>query len=220
MYKMPRIKIIALRIITPVIIFFAIISTFVAGFFCVYTRTYVKGLSMSPTLNQMYAQNGEQDVIYINRFAKAEVNDIVVLDLRSHASFGDYAVKRLVAVEGDIVNIIFNTTSMQYELIVNGKLAQARPYSNDFMGNNTFECFKQYVLEHQDDTTRVLKNNNEEIEGVIIKSGEIFVLGDNWNQSKDSSLVGPISDKMLVGRVDFIIRPTENEFFTILKRIF
>ncbi len=216
MYKLPKGKLIVLKILTVIVIFFALISSIVASFFVVYGRTYVNGNSMSPTLNVTYKQSGKRDVIYINRFSSGKVGDIVVLDLRKNNSFGDYAVKRLVAVGGDVVNIVNNNG--EYDLVVNGQIIN---YGfNKTSGHNTYNSFVQYVNNHKHDTTRIKQNQNGDIEGVIVKSGEIYVLGDNWECSVDSSLVGPISKKVIVGRVDIVVKPKQCEILTILKRIF
>ena len=218
MYNLPKRRLILLRIITVVVIFFAIISSVVAGFFVIYIRTSVKGTSMLPTLNTTYTLNGQRDIVYINRFNKGKVGDIVVLDLRDNSSFGGYSIKRLVAVEGDIVNMKFDTQTLEYCLVVNGKVIESRP--NKDLGYNTYGCFSDYVLLHEHDSSRVIKNDQDEVEGVAIKKGEIFVLGDNWDVSKDSSLIGPLNENTIVGRVDIVVEPGENEFLAILKRIF
>ena len=172
MYKIPAKKLIFLRIITCVIIVFALISTAIAGFFVVYNRTYVKGLSMYPILNSKYEQTNKRDVIYINRFAKTKKGDIIVLDLREHNVFMNYAVKRLIATEGDIVNITFDIDKMEYYLIVNGEIVETKQYQN--LGYNTYSCFNQYVSNHKADSSRISKNNQDEVDGVIVKTGEIF----------------------------------------------
>lgn len=218
MYKIPKARLIILRVIICFIIFFAMITTLTATFCVVYTGTYVQGTSMAPTLNVNYSTTGLRDKIYINRFNKGKVGDIVVLDLRNDINFGNYAVKRLVAVEGDMVKINYNNSQSQFELIVNDNVVQLVAKTNIL--NNTYESFKQYLQTHKEDASRVVLNNELEPEGVRIKSGEIFVLGDNWYESKDSSLVGPISKKSIVGRVDIVIKPNQNEFLAILKGIF
>ena len=217
MYKIPKARLIVLKIIISVIVFFALISSLIAGFFVFYIRTPVNGTSMVPTLNIEYEATSQKDIIYVNRFNKGRIGDIVVLDLRQHIEFEDYTVKRLVAEEGDIVNIIFDNQSLTYNLVVNGEIVESKP--NKQFGYNTYSCFQQYVSYHQD-SDRVIKNDQNKIEGIIIKSGEIFVLGDNWDVSKDSSTVGPISKSAIVGRVDIIVKPTQNEILTVLKRIF
>ena len=218
MYKIPRARLILLRIITAVIVFFALVVFAVSSFFVVYTRTDVKGSSMAPTLNEFYSQTGEIDIVYINRFNKGKVGDIIVLDLRKNADFGEYVIKRLVAVEGDIVNIEFDEQNLQYNLVVNGEIVQSKPNQNG--GYNTYHGFVNYVANNRLDNTRVLKNEHNKVEGIRVKDGEVFILGDNWDCSKDSSLVGPVSKKTIVGCVDIVVKPYKNEILTILKRIF
>ena len=67
--------------------------------------------------------------------------------------------------------------------------------------------------------SRVSKLDNGDY-GVKVNHGEVFVLGDNWNVSKDSALVGPINEKTIIGRVDYVIKPNQNEIVSIIKRIF
>lgn len=218
MYKIPKGRLILLRVITAVIVFFALITSLVAGFFVVHTRTYVNGASMAPTLNATYSQTGQRDIVYINRFSKGKVGDIVVLDLRQHSTFGNYIIKRLVAVEGDIVNIVFDENNLRYSLIVNGVTVESK--ENKQGGYNTYGYFSNYVSQHKQDATRVIQNEQNEVEGVKIKTGEVFVLGDNWDMSKDSALVGPLPQKSIVGRVDIVVKPNQNEILAVLKRIF
>lgn len=218
MYKIPRRRLIFLKVMTIVVVFFAFISTLVAGFNIIYIRTHVNGYSMYPTLNSTYEQTGKRDIVYIHRFAKCKVGDVIVMDLRSHPNFDDYAIKRLVAVGGDVVNIEFDEQNLVYNLIVNDKIVQTKQHK--LFGYNTYSCFTQYISSHEQDGSRISKDEHGKVKGVIVKRGEIFVLGDNWDTSKDSSLVGPIKQNTIVGRVDIIVKSTQNEFLTILKRIF
>ena len=180
-------------------------------------RTYVNGSSMSPTLNTTYNQTKKRDIVYINRFAKCEIGDIVILDVRNVVGFGDYAIKRLIAKEGDVVNIEINASNNTYDLTVNKQLVYSKPYQ---AGLSTYVSFNAYVLNHQQDNSRISRDGENKIQGIIIKRGEIFVLGDNWEGSKDSATVGPFSAKTLVGKVKIIVKPNQNEFLTVLKRIF
>ena len=212
MYKLPTKKIFWLRTITAVIVFFALISMFVASFNICYIRTPVKGLSMYPTLNYT---TGE-DIVYINRFANVKKNDIVVLDLTKHPEFQNYSIKRLIATEGDIVKIKLNIDELVFDLVVNNNVIYSKHYDNGF---NTYNSLNTYISNHQLDSSRIIKDEQGD-DCVIVKQGEIFILGDNWNVSIDSSLVGPISSKTIVGRVDIISTPNQSELLQILKRIF
>ena len=218
MYKLPCGRLIFFKVVMAITIFFALICTIVAGFFVVYIRVPVNGTSMLPTLNIYLEETGGNDIVYINRFNKGKVGDIVVLDLRDNANFGDYPIKRLVATEGDVVNIEFDNTAQQYNLVVNQNIIYSKAYKT--FGYNTYTAFQQYVNLHKHDKTRIAQDEHGNIKGVNIKIGEIFVLGDNWDVSKDSSLVGPISKKAIVGRVDIVATPKQNEILSVLKGIF
>lgn len=214
MYKIPTKRLILFKIITVVIVFFALCWTMIAGFNVIYTRAHVNGLSMYPTLNEQLSTVNQRDVIYINNFAKPARNDIVVMDLRSHAEFGNYTVKRLIATSGDVVTITIENDC--YVLKVNAQLVYTRSFSD---GLNTYLSFDKYVKEHMYQKSRVSKLDNGDY-GVKVNHGEVFVLGDNWNVSKDSALVGPINEKTIIGRVDYVIKPNQNEFVSIIKGIF
>lgn len=210
MYKFANKKIVIMRTVATVAVCFALISICFAGFFIVFCRSKVNGNSMEPTLNAQFSINGKQDVIYINRFADVKRGDIVVIDATKHSTFGNYIIKRLIAVEGDIVNMIYDNTVRQYKVIVNNEVVDSRPYQ-DF-GYNTYDNFYAYI--NNVDESRKTEN------GLIIGKGEIFVLGDNWDNSKDSALVGAFKSKDIVGKVEIIARPNQNEFIEVLKRIF
>lgn len=187
-----------------------------AGFNIIYIKTYVTGLSMSPTLNAGMESGQKGDKIYINRFAKLKVDDIVVLDVTNNPAFeGNYIVKRLIAVEGDIVNIEYDNENKQYNLIVNGEVLYSK--ENAFgapFEPNTVSCLQNYIEENLNDSSRICE------QGIIIKKGEVFLLGDNWNVSKDSSLLGPFNKSDLVGRVDIVVHKGENTFAKIMQHIF
>jgi len=207
-----------MKLITIVMVFCAIIVTIVSTFFIVYSRSKVNGYSMLPTLNSSFEKYKKNDIVYINRFSNVRTGDIVVLDLSKNANFNGYAVKRLIATEGDIVNIVYDGVDREYDLIVNNKVFYSMEYQ-DF-GYNTYNSFLQYVSNHQHDTSRIYRDLDGNIQGIIIKSNEIFVLGDNWNLSKDSSMFGPFKKSTIVGRVDIIVKPNQNEFWQVLKQIF
>lgn len=210
MYKIPVKKLRTLKVIALVITFVCVISMFISGIFVVYSRTYVNGMSMLPTYNNEYNQTGKRDIIYINKFANIKRQDVIVLDERQNPNFKGYIVKRLVAIEGDVVNMEFDATNMQYNLIVNGKIIDFRAYK--IGGYQTYDNFTSYL-------NNVDASKKTE-QGLIIGKGEVFVLGDNWDNSKDSSLVGALKSKDVVGRVDFSISPSQNELLCVLKGIF
>lgn len=133
----------------------------------------VDGISMQPTL-----QNGDRvfisDLLYTPAYG-----DIVVLQTNSFSE--EPIIKRVIATEGQVVEIDFNTGVVS----VDGK-ALDEPYTNeptysrlDFIG----------PLE--------------------VPEGHVFVMGDNRNHSNDSrdARIGVIDEREILGRVLFRIFP-------------
>lgn len=215
MYKIPTKRLILFRIIILIMIPFTLLWSLIAGFNILYTRAPVNGLSMYPTLNQHLSTSNKQDVVYISNFSTVHKNDIIVMDLRNYPEFGNFTIKRLIATAGDVVSITKEDNC--YALKVNNQLVYTRALDD---GDNTYTYFnKHYIEEHKYQTKRVIKLDNGEY-GVKVNQGEVFVLGDNWNMSKDSAMVGPISEKTVLGKVRFIVNSGQNKFVSILKQIF
>ncbi len=212
---MPTKKIWLLRIITVVVVFFSLLSSCYILLNVFYIRTPVNGSSMYPTLNLSAEKTGKNDVVYINRFDDVSVNDIVVLDLRTNPNFGGYAIKRLIALENDVVNIIWD--GQQYNVVVNGKVLYSKPYQEG--GYETYQNFSTCVLGNDKYSSQIVYDGNV-IVGFKVPQNEVFVLGDNWNLSKDSSMHGGFNKKTLVGKVDIIIQPKDIEVWEIIKKIF
>lgn len=184
-----------------------IFLSLVLAFNITYTKSIVSGDSMATTFF-------DHDRVFINKFEKGKVGDIVVADIKNeenwdHTLEGRYIVKRLVATAGDRVKIVCVEIG-KYELYVNGELV----YTKNAGGLlSTYSNFSAYVANNQLDTSRI--DNG----AIIVKQGEVFLLGDNWEVSYDSATVGPISESSLVGRVDIIVPKTDNIFWGAIKGV-
>lgn len=201
------------KAVAIIAVIFALCSLIIAGFFVVYMRVPVNGLSMYPTLNYNLQATSRKDIVYINRFKKAAKNDIVVLDLTDNQYFGNHAIKRLIATEGDTVNIIANADQLEFQVLVNGEVIDSRPIIPGQVNScSTFINFEKYLSE-----VDVSKKNEN---GLIVGEDQIFVLGDNWNLSKDSSLYGTFNKNTIIGKVDYVITPNDNEIVKLFKQIF
>lgn len=136
----------------------------------------VDGESMLPTL-----ENGDR-VIISNLFYTPKQGDIVVL--RKESFLYEPIVKRVIAVEGQTVEIDFT----RGEVFVDGE-----------------ELEEPYILEP---TYRELDFSGS----VTVPEGCVFVMGDNRNGSTDSrySGLGCVDTRLIQGRVYLTVFPLKN----------
>ena len=134
----------------------------------------VQGSSMVPTLH-------ERDWILVRNLYNTmpEHGDIIVL--RKESFLDQPIVKRVIATEGDTIDIDFQT----HEVKVNGETLY-EPYINEETSRMGDMVFPQTVPE-----------------------GCVFVLGDNRNGSTDSRFteVGMIDKRYILGKAVFRILP-------------
>jgi signal peptidase I len=155
-----------------------IISAIICGIFIFVFigRTIgVDGRSMLQTLHD------NDRVIMSNLFYTPKKGDIVVFQAPAEAFGGTPLVKRVIAVEGQTIDIDFVTG----DVLVDG-VKQNEPYINE-----------------------PTHNRLDFTEPLIVPPGHIFVMGDNRNNSSDSrdSRVGMVDTRNVLGRVLFIAIP-------------
>jgi signal peptidase I len=103
--------------------------------------------------------------------------DIVVF----HATENKDYIKRVIALPGETI---------KYEndkLYINGELVE-EPYLKQLRQENP-ERFTTYIEEMK------------------VPEGQVFVLGDNRNHSRDSRHIGPISAEKIVGKANVVFWP-------------
>ena len=157
-------------------IVFALIACIVIFLFLGRTVGVVGG-SMENTLHE-----GDR-LIISDLFYTPEYGDIVVL--RQESSRDDPIVKRVIATEGQTVDIDFETC----QVIVDG-VPLDEPYTKEY-GN--------YVYYDRQDFGRKIE----------VPEGCVFVMGDNRNGSTDSRTdsIGCVEVQKILGRVIFRISP-------------
>ena len=124
-------------------------------------------------------------VVMSNLFYTPKTGDIVVFHCPNETFGGTPLVKRIIATEGQTIDINFETG----EVFVDGVLLP-EPYLNE--------------------TTR----SRYSFQGPLtIKEGHVFVMGDNRNNSSDSrdNRVGQVDTRYILGKVLFIAIPGADE---------
>ena len=143
--------------------------------FAFFVRTIgVDGTSMVPTL-----QDRDQLIISHINYDEPKQGDVVVIMKESFMK--DPIVKRIIATEGQWVDINFST----HEVMIDGEVIY-EPYINEptaLSGTMEFP--------------------------VQVPEGHVFVMGDNRNKSSDSRDVrlGMVDERCILGRVLFRIFP-------------
>lgn len=136
----------------------------------------VDGPSMERTL-----LNGDYMLLVSNMFYKEPKHDDVVVVSKQAYDNGKPIVKRVIATEGQTVDIDFN----EGVVYVDG-VAQDEPYTK---------------------TLTTLKEGT--VFPLVVEEGKVFVMGDNRNNSKDSrsTQIGQVDKREVLGKVAFILFP-------------
>lgn len=143
----------------------------------------VDGPSMMPTLH-----NGDRLIVdKINyRFGQPKRFDVVIF----HATRTDDYVKRVIGLPGDKI------TYSNDQLYVNGK-----PVNEPFLNP-----YKKQLLGGQLTWDFTLKGLTGKMS---VPKGELWVMGDNRQNSADSRVFGFVSESRLVGKVDLRYWPLD-----------
>lgn len=149
----------------------------------------VIGSSMYPTLE-------ENDYLVItNLFYTPKTGDIVTLQPSSNPK--EPLVKRVIATGGQKVRIDFTNWKVWVD-----DVALDESYVNPEYAQNGQAMFS-YELETTKD-----ENGNTIFEAVV-PDGQMFVMGDNRNVSKDSRSIGFVDERCLIGKVIFRYAPLD-----------
>ena len=158
----------------------SIVSTLVIvilAFIFIGRQTGVDGISMRNTLHN------NDSVFVTGLFYKPHYGDIVIIRVESYGE--SLLVKRVIATEGQTVDINFETN----EVFVDGVVLN-EPY------------IREPTRERHDFSGEV-----------TVPEGCIFVMGDNRNSSRDSrdGLVGFVDVRDVIGKVRFVIFPGKDK---------
>ncbi|MCW5821551.1 MAG: signal peptidase I [Cyanobacteria bacterium TGS_CYA1] len=110
-------------------------------------------------------------------------------------------IKRVIGLPGDTIEI-----KSEIGVFVNGKLLEEKyilekpeydlKVLGDICGSNTYRQFIQPF-------SGLEVCNNQ----IVVPKGQLFVLGDNRNNSEDSHIYGPIDQSRVIGKAFFRVWP-------------
>jgi signal peptidase I len=199
------------NILNNIILLSIVISLAVFSFSYYFIDVEVIGPSMQPTINSQWEDTTEgrqkRDTAYIKKGSGFDRGDIIVLETGEDL----YIIKRLIATEGDKVNIIENNLTGEIEVYINDELLiEDYVVFKDGM-NSTFNNFNNLRL----DKPELFIG-----EDLIVPEDYIFYLGDNRGRSLDSSTEGPVSKSKVVGRVGLVVSYGDTFVEHLLKEFF
>lgn len=145
----------------------------------------VFGGSMTPTL-----LHGDRLTLLSNTlYSQPKQGDVVVAAVPTYED-GEAIVKRVIAVEGQSVDITYDENGVA-TVLVDGQ-AQVEPYINETMLRAAYNTISFPVT---------------------VPEGCVFVMGDNRNHSADSRypLIGIFDKRYILGRVLMVVWPGQRD---------
>lgn len=203
----------------------------------IYYSAEVVGTSMYPSINaENYDGTGTDDKAYYTITKTAQKGDIIIVDYKSVGQNLD-AIKRLIATGGDTIcyyggHILVNGEALTESYLTDDynylKSAKSTEYADAWLTNgyatsrNHFNAWCKKLCDGELVGTTTFFTNyqtdysnsityNEALETYVLTLPENFFyfLGDNRGGSTDASIVGPLENKYLLAKVDFVTSGNE-----------
>ena len=168
----------------------------------------ISGSSMCPNLNAQ--ESGQKDIVLVDKFAEVKRGDIVIIDVKGLNYFDNrntkLIVKRIIALGGAKIKIVFNNETQQNEVwLKNSTYPDGAKLEEDYINPDNDPNITNIYNEQYN---WIIGKNvlSKDAEGYItIPEDYVFFLGDNRNFSLDSRYIGPLLESRVLGVVDKII---------------
>jgi signal peptidase I len=195
---------------------------------------HVPSGSMKPTIligDRVWVNKLAYDIklpltnINLNRHAEPERGDVVVFDSKASDNL---LIKRVIGVPGDQIELFDN------QLFLNGKALQIEllPLQQDFDifldDRENANYYREYFDDSHkegwsdspdDDKSHIIRivkrgwSSLDSFDSVIVGADQLWVMGDNRDNSADSRVIGLVPRNELVGRAESVILSFDNQNF-------
>lgn len=235
---------IAFALLIVLTVFFAMFAVLAIKFRIKYQTNIVQQYSMVPTINKSlylkypnynFYNTKTGDVAYVNKKSKINLGDVVVADVKSEP---EPVVKRVVGMPGDKIRIAYSyneQNELTYTLLVNETPLYTKP-RYEYIGKNpngedvyldsvnSYTYYKSFFIKPEN-KENINYNIKEDIDNnpncyIILNENEYFLMGDNWNSSKDSLSFGAITKDEIVGKIVYVVDNYANKFWAVIKLMF
>ena len=165
-------------------------------FYCFFRISIVEGSSMDNTLAN------QDKLLLLTGLYTAECGDIVVVE-DAATGLDHPIIKRIIAVGGQRVR--FTPDAIYVDGV---ELEEGYVYTDDY--ENIFGELSQYKYSvHPSDALNdiVVEKEDGVYYEILIPEGELFLMGDHRNNSKDSRDFGTVSEDSIIGEAILRIYP-------------
>ena len=181
-------------------VFFVLIFCVFMLFSWVYTGISIKGPSMMPLINPDYRDNpSKEDIAYYREVDNYDYGDLVIASV---ADDNKEIIKRVIGLPGDYIEIKKSADGFYY------------------VYRNGFKIEEDYILSRHG-----MQSSNDlfdkHCEGhITVGANQLFIMGDNRGDSKDSTYYGCFDYDDIAGRVDYLVEAGEVPFISMFLQLF